>query len=77
MNPAYEKHTIIKFNTTDDLDFGSLELSDRKEDNKRMSSESLDDFTPLNSISTLNNDWIVKVRVTKIYPTWNFTNDKG
>jgi len=77
LNAAYEHQTLIKFKPKEDeYDIGSLEFSDRKEEPYRKDS-SIDDFTPISSISTLNNDWVIKARVTKIYPLRTYKNDRG
>lgn len=78
LNPAFEHHTVIKFKQKeeDNYDIDSLEFSEWREDNWRKDS-SIDDFTPISALSTLNNDWIIKARVTKIYPQRSYRNDKG
>ena len=60
LNPAYEHQTVIKFKPKDDeYDIGSLEFSEKKDDYGRKDS-SIDDFIPISSLSTLNNDWVIK-----------------
>lgn len=75
LNPAFEHQTVIKFKKQeeDEYDIANLEFSEKREQKYRDSN--IDDFTPISSLSTLNNDWIIKARVTKIYPLRTYKND--
>ena len=36
-----------------------------------------DMYTPIKSLSTMNSDWIIKARVSKLFPVKEWSNDRG